>query len=67
MSRKPIVPVPALPALKLIWSCHFCGTKLPLWKMKCPNCKNSTMSWLHFGVIAVVGLLVAYYLLKRFI
>jgi ribosomal protein S27E len=41
---------------KMIWYCHNCGTVLKLWKVRCPNCRHSAISWLHVLVIAVVGL-----------
>lgn len=40
----------------MIWSCQNCGTILQLWKMKCPNCSKSAVSWLHLLVIAVMVL-----------
>jgi len=39
---------------KIIWSCHNCGTVLPLWKMKCPH--KLALSWLHMVVVVVVAL-----------
>lgn len=39
----------------MIWSCDYCGTILPLWKMRCPNCKKSAISWLHIAAVAIVG------------
>jgi len=41
---------------RIIWSCHRCGTVLPLWKMKCSNCHRAAFSWLHLigGVVLLV-------------
>jgi ABC-type ATPase with predicted acetyltransferase domain len=66
MSKKYIEPVPSLPPRKLIWYCHDCGTILPLWKIKCPNCHHSAMSLLHVIVIAAVAIMAVFYLLKNF-
>jgi uncharacterized OB-fold protein len=41
---------------KIIWSCQDCGTVLPIWKTRCPNCRRMTLSWLHVVVVAVVAL-----------
>ncbi len=49
----------------MIWYCRGCGTILRLWKIKCPNCHQSAMSWLHAIVIAVVAVCI-FYLLKNF-
>lgn len=40
----------------MIWYCHDCGTILRLWKVRCPNCRKSAMSWLQIAVIAGVVL-----------
>jgi len=37
---------------KIIWSCSNCGTVLPLWKIKCSNCRRRELSWFHV-IIAV--------------
>ncbi len=41
---------------RIIWSCHNCGTVLPLWKMKCSNCHKLALSWFHVVVVAGVAL-----------
>jgi predicted ATP-dependent serine protease len=51
---------------KFIWSCLECGTILPLWKMKCSNCKKAAVSWLHIVAGAVIGLPALFLLLKLF-
>jgi len=47
---------------KIIWSCSDCGQVLPLWQIRCTNCKHFTLSWLHavfFGaVLLLLGLFV---------
>lgn len=48
----------------MIWSCDQCGTILRLWKMRCPNCKKSAMSWLQMVVIAVLAVPALFLLLK---
>src|ERR1043165_7833327 len=40
---------------KIIWSCSHCGTVLPLWMMKCSNCKRLALSWLHLIVPIAVA------------
>jgi len=35
---------------KIIWSCSNCGTVLPLWKIKCSNCRRRELSWFHIVV-----------------
>lgn len=50
----------------MIWYCHECGTKLRLWKVKCPNCHRSAMSWLHVIVIGAFAFTTVFYLLKNF-
>ena len=52
---------------KIIWSCHNCGTVLPLWKMKCPNCHKLALSWLHVVVVAVVALPAIFLVLRLFL
>jgi RNA polymerase subunit RPABC4/transcription elongation factor Spt4 len=49
---------------KIIWSCHNCGTVLPLWKMKCPNCQKTALSWLHLVACAAVVLPALFLLFK---
>jgi RNA polymerase subunit RPABC4/transcription elongation factor Spt4 len=49
---------------KIIWSCHNCGTVLPLWKMKCPNCHKLALSWLHVVVVAAVALPALLFMLR---
>ena len=51
---------------KMIWYCHNCGTVLRVWKVRCPNCRQSAMSWLHVIVIVVVALPALFLLLKIF-
>jgi RNA polymerase subunit RPABC4/transcription elongation factor Spt4 len=50
----------------MVWSCEQCGTILRLWKIKCPNCHKSAMSWLQIVVVAGLGL-PAIFLLLRFL
>ena len=52
---------------KIIWSCHYCGTVLPLWKMKCSNCRRLALSWLHVIVVAAVVGVPAFLLVLRFL
>lgn len=39
---------------RIIWSCSDCGTVLPLWQMKCTNCRRLAVSWLHLIVAILV-------------
>lgn len=50
----------------MIWYCHGCGTILRLWKIKCPNCRQSAMSLLHVIVIIAAVATCIFYLLKHF-
>ena len=50
----------------MISYCQHCGTVLRLWKIKCTNCRESAMNWLHLIVIAVFAATVVIYLLKNF-
>ncbi len=51
---------------KMIWYCHNCGTVLPLWKIKCPNCHRSAMSVLQIAVVAIVAI-PAFFLVLKFL
>jgi RNA polymerase subunit RPABC4/transcription elongation factor Spt4 len=51
---------------KIIWSCHNCGTVLPLWKMKCSNCHQAAVSWLHLLAGAIIVLPVLLLIVKLF-
>lgn len=50
----------------MISYCQHCGTILRLWKIKCTNCRQSVMNWLHLLVITVVAVTAIIYLLKLF-
>lgn len=52
---------------KIIWSCHNCGTVLPLWKIKCSNCHKLVLSWLHVVVVVVVALPALFLVLRLFL
>ncbi len=49
---------------KIIWSCQDCGTVLPIWKTRCPNCRRMTLSWLHVIVVGVVALPALFLMLR---
>jgi predicted ATP-dependent serine protease len=49
---------------KMIWYCHQCGTVLPLWQVRCPNCHHMAMSVLQVAVIIIVGVPAVFLLLK---
>jgi RNA polymerase subunit RPABC4/transcription elongation factor Spt4 len=49
---------------KIIWSCQHCGTVMPLWQMKCPNCHKQALSWLHVIAGAVVIVPAVFLLIK---
>lgn len=51
---------------KIIWSCHNCGTVLPLWKMKCSNCHQAAVSWLHLLAGAIIVLPALLLIVKLF-
>ena len=51
---------------KIIWSCSHCGTVLPLWRMKCSNCRRLALSWLHVIVVALIGVPALLILMKVF-
>ena len=46
--------------------CHRCGIILGLWKLRCPYCFQSAVSWLHILVITVVSVTAVFYLLRSF-
>jgi hypothetical protein len=48
----------------MIWYCHDCGTILRLWKVSCPNCRKSAMSWLHILAIVVLAVPALFLLVK---
>ena len=50
----------------MISYCGHCGTILRLWKIKCTNCRESAMNWLHLLVITVFAAAAVIYLLKFF-
>jgi len=50
----------------MIWSCENCGTVLRLWKIKCPNCRKSGLSWLQLVVLAAIALPALFYLVRMF-
>jgi hypothetical protein len=37
-----------------------------LWKVRCPNCRSSAMSWLQMGVVGIVAVPVFFYLVAGF-
>ena len=49
---------------KVIWSCSYCGTVLPLWQVKCSNCHRLALSWLHLVGACAAGLSVLFVVLK---
>jgi len=49
---------------KIIWSCSHCGTVLPLWQVKCSNCRRLALSWLHLFLGVVVALAAVFGALK---
>jgi len=48
----------------MISSCDHCGRILPLWKIRCSNCKKSAMNWLQVLAIAVIVLPALFLLAK---
>lgn len=40
---------------KIIWSCSNCGTVLPLWQIKCSNCRRWELSWFHVAVFVAAA------------
>lgn len=50
----------------MVWSCAYCGTVLKLWKVRCPNCRKSGLSWLQFVVIAAIALPALFYVIRSF-
>lgn len=46
--------------------CHLCGTRLRLSKLRCPYCRQSSVSWLHVGVVTAFAVTAFVYLLKNF-
>jgi RNA polymerase subunit RPABC4/transcription elongation factor Spt4 len=50
----------------MISSCDHCGRILPLWRIRCPNCKKSAMNWLQLLAIAVL-VLPTLFLLAKFL
>lgn len=48
------------------WSCDQCGTVMKLWKIKCPNCKESGLSLLHVAAVGGVIMVVALVLIRTF-
>ncbi len=52
------------PAAKMKRHCHHCGTRLRMSMMSCPYCRRSTMSWLHFTLMAAVGAVVMFGLFR---
>src|SRR5437762_5402437 len=56
-NRRPSMP-------KVIWSCSHCGTVLPLWQVRCTNCRRLAVSWLHLIVGLCVTLSAVFVVLK---
>ena len=50
----------------MISYCQHCGTVLRMWQIKCTNCRESAMNWLHLIVIMVFAGTAVIYLLKNF-
>jgi RNA polymerase subunit RPABC4/transcription elongation factor Spt4 len=48
----------------MTWSCEHCGTILRLWKVRCPNCRKTAMSWLQLAVIVGLAVPALFLLLK---
>ena len=44
--------------------CHWCRTPLRLRDMRCPYCRDSTVSWLHGTVIALAAAAVLFFLMR---
>ena len=48
----------------MISSCDECGRILPFWRVRCPNCKKSTLNWLQLLAIAILALPALFVVLK---
>src|SRR5215213_548534 len=46
--------------------CHFCARKLRGLRMWCPDCRRSTIGWLHVALIAALDAAGLVYLLRLF-
>jgi hypothetical protein len=46
--------------------CHWCRMSLRLRHMRCPYCRDPAVSWLHGTAIAVVALVVLFFLMHAF-
>jgi uncharacterized OB-fold protein len=46
--------------------CHFCAAKLRGLRMWCPDCRRSTIGWLHVALIAALDAAGLVYLLRLF-
>jgi hypothetical protein len=44
--------------------CRRCRTRLRPLQMRCRYCRESAVSWLHRGIMAVLALPAVFYLLK---
>jgi RNA polymerase subunit RPABC4/transcription elongation factor Spt4 len=48
----------------MISSCDSCGRILPLWQLRCPNCKKSALNWLQLLAMAVLAIPALFLLVK---
>jgi len=48
----------------MISSCDQCGRILPLWRVRCPNCKKSAMNWLQVLAIAILAIPMLFLVVK---
>lgn len=48
----------------MISSCDQCGRILPLWQVRCPECKKSALNWLQLLAMAVMAIPVLFILVK---
>ena len=46
--------------------CHYCAGKLRGLRMWCPDCRHSTISWLHVALAAALDAAGLLYLLRLF-
>lgn len=44
--------------------CHSCACELRWLRMRCPDCRRSTISWLHVALAAALDAAAVAYLMK---
>ena len=48
----------------MISSCDHCGRILPLWRIRCSDCRKSALNWLQLLAVVVLAVPAIFFLAK---